>query len=145
MGFFLFEGDDVSFFPGGENFVFSAFVFVKGAVPDKDRWFLGKVKTSFHEKRVRHVGFEVHPKSWIQPLRYTSNRRGIFLQTAVTSRKISPPDHSCADVTRQTLFSNWQAQAPAAVSAYRSTGGSDAEVPRSLQYARCRNSVRDRQ
>ena len=59
MGFFLFEGDDVSFFSGGENFVFSAFVFVKGAVPDKDRWFFGKVKTSFHEKRVRHVGFGI--------------------------------------------------------------------------------------
>ncbi len=29
------------------------------AVPDKGRWFLGKGKTSFHEKRGRNVGFGI--------------------------------------------------------------------------------------
>ena len=30
--------------------------FLKGSVPDKGRWFSGKGKTSFHEKRSRNVG-----------------------------------------------------------------------------------------
>ena len=58
------------------------YTFKKRAVPDKGRWFLGKVKTSFHEKRpkrrLRYIFFPLVRRSLVQRRKPFSRKARYF-------------------------------------------------------------------